>query len=474
MSGAAVEVVRSAVPVADLSVVDAALAGDGALADVLRKVRPADLGRDLSRRSVADVRRLLEASDDRRAAAMLRVAHPAVAATALASVEAARAARVLGFMPTDHRARIVAALHDDARASIEAALAPEERALLGRVLAYDEVAVGRLMTPKVWLCRARDTAAEALARLRRDERDIEVAQNCYVVQGEDAPADAAIVDRRLVGVIALRELVLADPAAEVASIMVRDPIAVGAEVPRGDAAEIIQTHEFLSLPVIDGGGAVMGAVRVDDLLEAALRKVGAGLLNQGGVHGEVAAQVPYFQTSLVRVVRSRLTWLVLLFVAETATGTVLRHFEGELSRVVALSFFIPLLIGTGGNAGSQTVSTVIRALALGEVRLRDAARVVIKEVSTGVLLGLLLGCIAFFRALMWHVHMDIAACVALTIVVVCVWANAVGALIPIAAQRAGVDPTVVSAPLITTLVDASGLFLYLTIAHLLVAGLHGP
>ena len=116
MSGAAVEVVRSAVPVADLAVVDAALAGDGALADVLRKVRPADLGRDLSRRSGADVRRLLEASDDRRAASMLRVAHPAVAAKALASVESARAARVLGFMPTDHRARIVAALHDDARA----------------------------------------------------------------------------------------------------------------------------------------------------------------------------------------------------------------------------------------------------------------------------------------------------------------------------------------------------------------------
>ena len=165
--------------------------------------------------------------------------------------------------------------------------------------------------------------------------------------------------------------------------------------------------------------------------------------------------------------------VVLLFVAETATGTVLRHFEDELQRVVALSFFIPLLIGTGGNAGSQTVSTVIRALALGEVRMTDTLRVLAKEVSAGLILGVLLGIVAFVRAQMWGVTPDIAGCVAVTILVVCVWANTVGALIPIGAQRLKVDPTVVSGPMITTLVDASGLFLYLTIAHVMVAQLRG-
>jgi magnesium transporter len=183
--------------------------------------------------------------------------------------------------------------------------------------------------------------------------------------------------------------------------------------------------------------------------------------------------VPYFQTSLLKVVRSRITWLVLLFVAETATGTVLRTFEDELAKVVALSFFIPLLISTGGNAGSQTVSTVIRALALGEVRLRDVFRVLAKEVSAGLVLGVLLGGVAFGRALLWGVGMDLAACVALTILVVCTWANTVGAVIPLAAQRLGIDPTVISGPFITTLVDASGLFLYLSIAKLMIAQLHG-
>src|SRR5262249_51783752 len=162
---------------------------------------------------------------------------------------------------------------------------------------------------------------------------------------------------------------------------------------------------------------------------AALDKIGTGMLNQGGVLGKIAGQVPYFQTSMFRTIRSRLVWLILLFVAETATGTVLRHFEGELAEVVALSFFVPLLIGTGGNAGSQTVSTIIRALALGEVRISDVLRVVWKELSTGFLLGALLGLIAFCRALLWGVHYDLAFCVAITILSVCTWANTVGAAI---------------------------------------------
>jgi magnesium transporter len=188
--------------------------------------------------------------------------------------------------------------------------------------------------------------------------------------------------------------------------------------------------------------------------------------------GKIAGRAPYFLTPITRTVRSRLTWLVLLFVAETATGTVLRYFDDELAKVVALSFFVPLLIGTGGNAGSQTVSTIISALALGEVRVGDVLRVVRREVSAGLLLGILLGTIAFFRALLWGVDYDLALCVAVTILVVCTWANAVGAAIPLAAQRFGIDPTVISAPLITTLVDASGLFIYFSVAHFMIAQLH--
>jgi len=276
-----------------------------------------------------------------------------------------------------------------------------------------------------------------------------------------------------VGVAALRDVAVADPAAVVDSIMTRQPIAVKPEMELSSAAEIIQTHDFLSLPAIDAEGKLLGAVRVDDLLDAALEKAGTGVLNQGAVAGKVAGAVPYFQVPLYKVVRSRITWLILLFVAETLTGTVLRAFEDELAKVVALSFFVPLIIGTGGNAGSQTVSTIIRALALGEVRSSDLFRVLGKEVLTGIVLGLLLGGIAFTRAQMWGVGPELGLCVAITIFVVCVWANTVGAVIPLAANALKIDPTVVSGPMITTLVDATGLLIYLSVAHLTISALAG-
>jgi magnesium transporter len=463
MSGVEPErVVRSAVPIPDLSIIDAALGGSiERLKEAVTRVRPADLGRDLSRRSITQGRRLVEASDDRRAAAMLRAAHPAVAAKVIGACDPAHAARILAFMPTDNQVAILANMRPSDRAKVESSLAPADKAKVDRILAYGEAAVARLMTPKVWSCERNATVGDALSKLRQNDTDIEVAQNCYVTdQG------------RLVGVVPLRQVAILDPATPIEAVMTKDPIAVSEETERSAAAEIIQVHDFLSLPVIDESGKLVGAVRVDDLLDAALSKAGAGILNQGGVVGKLAAQLPYFQTPMHRVVRSRLSWLVLLFVAETATGTVLRHFEDELTKVVALSFFVPLLIGTGGNAGSQTVSTIIRALALGEIRLSDAMRVLAKEASTGLALGVLLGSIAFGRATMWGVGYDLAACVGVTVLVVCTWANTVGALIPLAAERVGVDPTVVSGPLITTLVDASGLFIYLTIAHVMIAQLH--
>jgi magnesium transporter len=453
--------VRSALPAADLRAVDAALAGRGDLRAAVQTVRPADLGRDLSRRSLKDACRIIEACDDRRAASVLRAAHHAVAAAVLSAADPARVGRILAFMPTEHLVQMLAPLSAEERARVEATLNPQRKADVDRLWSYSETAVGRLTTPKIWRCGREATVGAALEILRAHSEEIEVAQNCYVVDGE-----------RPVGVVALRTLAVTPPATSIETVMTRDLIVLTENSDRSDAAEVVRTHDFLSLPVVDTAGHLVGAVRVDDLLDAALDSVATGILNQGGVAGKVAAQLPYFQARITRVVRTRLTWLVLLFVAETFTGTVLRHFEDELAKVVALSFFIPLLIGTGGNAGSQTVSTIIRALALGEVQLRDAMRVLAREVSAGLLLGLLLGAIAFGRALIWGVHSDLAACVAVTILVVCTWANAVGALVPIAAQKLGIDPTVVSAPLITTLVDASGLFIYFSVAHLMIAQLH--
>ena len=457
------EQTHRAVPLADLSTIDTALRqSDDALREALKSVRSADVGRDLSRRSTEQGRRLLRAADDRSAAMMLRSANPVVAAHLLGRCDLKHAARVLEFLPIEKQVAILDALDESFREPLKAELDATDRRDIQKLLSYPPSAIGRYATPKIWRCDRKAKVKDALNELRSRADDVEVAQNLYVTDGET-----------LVGVLPLRVVSVADPDELVDKIMTRDVLAVPEETEVADAAEIIQTHNFLSLPVIDKANKLVGAVRVDDLLDAALTRAGTGFLNQGAVAGKIAAQVPYFQLPMFRAVRSRLTWLVLLFVAETATGTVLRHFEDELAKVVALSFFIPLLIGTGGNAGSQTVSTVIRALALGEVRTRDAIRVVVKELSTGLLLGLLLGGIAFGRALLWGVHPDLASCVGLTVLIVCTWANTVGALIPIGAEAVGIDPTVISAPLITTLVDASGLFIYLSVAKILIAQLHG-
>jgi magnesium transporter len=452
-----------AVPVADLGELDRALRPNGpALADVLKRLRPADVGRDLQRRTPDAGKRVLEAMDDRRASAALRAAHPSVAARAIAMLDPARSGALLARIPTDDRVKIVSFLTEPDRARLDSGLDAQDRAFLERTLKLPEGTVARVMSPHMWAVERTATIGHALDLLKESGGQIEVAPNLYVTD-----------EGKLVGVIALRDVAVAPRETVVETTMTHDPIAVRPEAGIADAAEIIQTHDFLSLPVIDEKGRLLGAVRVDDLLDSAIERVGAGALNQGGIAGKVAAREPYFVISQWKVVRSRVTWLILLFVAETLTGTVLRAFEDELAAVVALSFFVPLIIGTGGNAGSQTVSTIIRALALGEVRTSDVGRVVLREAITGLMLGILLATVAFFRAQMWGVGADLGLCVAITILVVCVWANLVGSVIPIAAHALKIDPTVVSGPMITTLVDASGLFIYLTVAHYTVAALAG-
>jgi magnesium transporter len=268
---------------------------------------------------------------------------------------------------------------------------------------------------------------------------------------------------RLLGSLSLRDLVMADLEAPITSVMRKRPITVEALEDRESVANKIAKYNLLAVPVLEKDGSVVGFVTVDDVIDVLIEEGTEDILRMAAVEPG-ALDKPYFENSVWLVVRKRIGWLLLLFVAETFTGTVLRHYEGELAAVVALSFFIPLLIGTGGNAGSQTVTTIIRSLALREIRIRDAWRVLGREASTGVTIGVLLGAVAFGRALLWGAHMPLAITVAITILAICSWSTTVGSLIPIMAERFGVDPAVLSAPLITTLVDATGLVIYFSIA----------
>lgn len=216
---------------------------------------------------------------------------------------------------------------------------------------------------------------------------------------------------------------------------------------------------------MDGDGKLLGVVTVDDVVDVLVEEATEDIQRLGGAQ---PLERPYLDTGILTIVRKRIGWLLLLFVTETLTGSVLRHFEGELQAVVALSFFVPLLIGTGGNAGSQTTSTIIRALAVGEIELGDALSALWHELRTGLLLGVAMAAIAYGRALTWGSSQALAITVSLAILTIVVWANGLGSILPLLAARLRIDPAVVSGPVMSTLVDATGLFIYFTIARVIL------
>jgi magnesium transporter len=365
-----------------------------------------------------------------------------------------RAAAILEGLSADERTDIVRPMGERERRRLLPKLSKEVSAEIERLLQYPDHSAGGIMTTEFVRLAPGWTVADCLKHIRSVAREKESIFSCYVLEAQTG---------RLLGAASLRDLVMADLEQPVEKVMRRKPVTVQALDDQELVANRIAKYNLLAVPVLEKDGSVVGFVTVDDVIDVMVEEGTEDVLKMAAIEPG-ALDKPYFQNPVFTVVRKRIGWLLLLFVAETFTGTVLRAFESELAAVVALSFFIPLLIGTGGNAGSQTVSTIIRSLALGEIRIRDAGRVVVREAGTGLTVGFGLAVIAFGRALLWGAHMPLAVTVAVTILAICTWATTVGSLIPIAAQRFGIDPAVLSAPLIATLVDATGLVIYFQIA----------
>jgi magnesium transporter len=226
-------------------------------------------------------------------------------------------------------------------------------------------------------------------------------------------------------------------------------------------AEMVARYDYFAIPIVDNDYRLLGVVTVDDVVDIFEEEVTEDIQRLGGSE---PLEQPYFAASLGQVVRKRIGWLLLLFVAATLTGTVLRFFEEELILVVSLSFFIPLITGTGGNAGSQTVATIIRALTLGEVRLANISQAWLREVTAGLILGLAMGIVGFTRAMLWDTGYEVALVVTFTLPIVVIWATTIATLVPIIANHFKIDPTVISGPIITTIVDTTGLLIYYLLA----------
>jgi len=342
------------------------------------------------------------------------------------------------------------------------------RAEVTALLAYAEDEAGGLMNPRYIRVRPDMTAAEALSYFRRQAQQR---------TGRDTPTFAYILDNegKLVGQVSLTDLVAGDPAASIASLMNTDVITIPEEADQEDVAHLFAEHGLAAAPVVDREGRMKGVVTADDVVAVVEEEATEDIQKLGGSE---ALDAPYLKTAFHRMVRKRAGWLSALFLGEMLTATAMAFFEQEIARAVVLALFVPLIISSGGNSGSQASTLVIRAMALGEVGLRDWWRVIRRELGSGVVLGGILAAIGLVRILAWqgifHVYGEhyllIAATVAISLVGVVTFGTLAGSMLPFVLRRLGFDPASACAPFVATLVDVSGLVIYFTVANVLLRG----
>ncbi|KIH76843.1 magnesium transporter [Geoalkalibacter ferrihydriticus] len=359
--------------------------------------------------------------------------------------------RLVEEMDADDRARLFDEMPATVVRKLQAGLSPRERRLTAMLLGYPDESAGRIMSPKFIRLIPEMRVEDALARVRRRAQDAEPIYTLPVTDDE----------LRLLGTITLRDLLLAEPENTVGEIMSGKTHAVSVDEDQEQVARIIQGADLLAVPVVDSENRLVGMVTVDDAMDVLGAETGEDLARTGA--SEPLGR-PYFSASVFHLARSRAVWLLMLAVAATLTVNVLSAFEQTLEEVVVLALFIPLLIGTGGNAGAQSATTVVRSMALDDIRPEDILRVVLREARVGFLLGGVLAALSLIPVWLFAGE-SLAVIIALSLITVCTLASFVGSMMPLLARKVGVDPAVVSAPFVTTIVDASGLLVYFLIAR---------
>lgn len=334
-------------------------------------------------------------------------------------------------------------------------LSPEERTLANRLLDYADGTAGRVMTPEYVDLRVRMTVEEAIERIRRLAPSKETIYTCFVVDEI----------RRLVGVVELEELILVRAGTPVEEVMDDAPVSVATDTDQEEVARILSKYDRQALPVVDRQGLLVGIVTWDDVLDIVEEEATEDFHRMAGIS---PTEESYLETGILALARKRLTWLLICIVTETMTSSVLKGYSDALERMVALAFFIPLLIDTGGNAGTQAATLMIRGMTLGEIRKKDLFRVLSREVVTGLLLGGVLGLIALIRVSFMGLDGGVALTVALALVTVVSLGNLAGVCLPLIARLFRIDPAVMSGPFITTIVDVIGIMVYFEIAHLIL------
>ena len=427
-----------------------------ALRDVLAAVKPADLAELLGEVPEEQVPILFRLLSQERAAEVFVEMDAGQQEQLIQQLSDTELKAVVDELASDDAADLVEDMPAPVVSRILRQADPEARRTINDLLRWPEDSAGSIMTVEVMALSADMTAGEAIAAIRSTGVDKETVDPCYVV-------DAA---GKLLGSVGLRDLILAGEAQQVGALMERDIAAVTPQTDQEAAADLFRRYDLLSLPVTDEGGRLMGIITVDDILDVLQEETTEDMEKMAAI---TPSEEPYMDTSVLTLWKHRIPWLLLLMVSATFTGMIITRFEHALAAYVALTAYIPMLMDTGGNCGSQSSTTVIRALSLGEVRFRDTWRVLWKEIRVAVLCGATMAAVNFAKLMFFdRVGVLVAAVVCLTLAVVTLAAKAAGCLLPLAAKRLGADPAVMASPFLTTIVDAIALLVYFRFATLLL------
>jgi magnesium transporter len=386
----------------------------------------------------------------------------------LEQLEPERAAEILSGLSADERTDVVQRMGHHARHLIVPKLPAEVRKELEGLLQYPPHTAGGIMTTEFVRLDPKMIVGDALKHIRSVAREKESIYACYVME----PLTA-----KLIGAVSLRDLVMADINTPVTEVMRRKPVTVNTLDDQEDVAKKIGKYNLLAVPVLEQDAIVVGFVTVDDVIDVMIEEGTEDFLRLAAVEPG-ALDKPYMQVSLPVMIRKRAGWLVILFLGEMLTATAMGFFEKEIARAVVLALFVPLIISSGGNSGSQASTLVIRALALGEVKLRDWWRVMRREVFSGLGLGVILGTIGFLRITVWSAFSDlygphwplVALTVGVALIGIVLWGTLAGSMLPFVLRRLGFDPATSSAPFVATLVDVTGLIIYFSVAVLILRG----
>lgn len=380
-------------------------------------------------------------------------------------LSAGKVRELINEMPPDDRTSFLSELKGDVVKHLIIMLSPEERKEALSLLGYPEDSVGRLMTPDYITVKEHWNVSRILDHIRRYGNASETIDVLYVIDGEG----------KLIDDIRIRDVLIADLETVVSDLIDNRLISLNANDPQEEAVNVFRMNNRVALPVIDEQGIMLGIVTIDDILWVANEEYTEDMQRIGGTE---ALDEPYLDVSIMHLVKKRGGWLIVLFLGQLLTATVIEHFEGQLEKAIFLMALMPLIMSSGGNSGSQASTLIIQAMAMGEVTLADWWRVMKREILSGLFLGLILGTLGFVRIAGWqafsHAYGEywvlVATVVSLSLVGVVMWGSLTGSMLPFMLRRLGADPASSSAPFVSTLVDVTGLIIYFTIATLILGG----